>query len=118
MPAQGIGVLTRQTKQFIDQNPTNVVFSRMTKVADGAGGSTTAPTALAPQTVRLVRPQMSESVERRTVGGEVVLPTLVVIAMPTADINRGDTFQYLGLDMEVVWITDMGYELSCEAARR
>lgn len=118
MPKQGMGVLRRQTTYFIEQNPTDLVLSREVKADDGAGGSTTTATDLEVQTVRLVRPAPTTAVERRTIGGEMVKPTLSVVGEYDSDMRRGDTFTYQGLDMEIVWVNDMGYEKVGEAAVR
>lgn len=113
-----MGVLREQTEFFIDQNPIDLVLSRITKVDDGAGGTTEDSVPLDAQKMRLVKPAPSTSVERRTVGGEMVFPTLSVVAQFDADMQRGDTFKYQGLTMEIVWVNDMGYEKIGEAAPR
>lgn len=116
MPRQGISVLTEQTEQFIDENPTDLVLTRNTKVPDGAGGSTTSPTDLDPQTVRVIPQSRLVSVERRTTAGAVVKPDMNLICMPDADVQRGDTFTYNGLKMQVVWVSVLSYEKIAEVA--
>lgn len=108
---QGIVTLTKQTLRFIEENPSEIIFTRKTRVSDGAGGYTTTPTPLDPQVVRVVEQNVAREVERRNVAGEVVRPALAVVAMPYADLSTGDTFPWQGRTAEVVYLTVLPYEL-------
>lgn len=115
---QGSGVLKQQTAQFIMESPSSLAFKRWTKVDDGAGGTTKTSVTLSPQTVRVVQAKENSMVERRTISGEVVRPSLSVVCMPDANITAGDTFTWLGFSVEVVWLTNIGYEIIAEVAVR
>lgn len=118
MRREGTAVERKQTHEFILDNPTELIITRNVKVSDGAGGSTLSPTPLDPQTVRMVPQVRATSVERRTVGGEVVSPDVNMVAEWDADLQVGDTFKYQNLHMEVVWVYDLGYEKMAEVASR
>lgn len=106
----------RQTKRFINENPSTIVFARNTKTPDGAGGFTEIPTNLEPQVVRVVQQRRAIAIERRNSAGEVVNPTITLVCMPYTDVERDDTFKWEGLAAEVVWITDLGYVKHAEVA--
>jgi hypothetical protein len=119
MPKQGMRVLREQTEQFIGENPTSLVLTRSTRTEDGAGGWVNgAPTPLPAQRVRLVPQSASPGVERRTVSGEVVRPDLRIVGMPEFNVAVGDTFTWNTIRMEVVWVSDLGYEKIAEVAAR
>lgn len=115
---EGIGVLREQTKRFIAENPIDIVFTRNVKTPDGAGGTTSAPVSLEPQTVRVIQQASAQSSERRTVSGEMTTPDYKVLTEWDADIAMGDTFEWRNLDAEIVWIIDMPYERTAEIAVR
>lgn len=108
----------RQTKHFIDQNPSTIVFGRNVKTEDGAGGfiDSDGPTPLDPQVVRVVQQRRAVEIERRNSSGEVVNPTITLVCMPSTDVVRGDTFKWQGLNAEVVWVTELGYVKHAEVA--
>lgn len=116
MPRQGMHVLKEQTRRFIDENPLYINLTRNARVSDGAGGYTTTPSALEPQTMRVVPQSRLVSVERRTTGGAMVKPDMNLVCQFNADVQRGDTFTYNGLLMEVIWVNDIGYEKIAEVA--
>lgn len=118
MDTQELAVLRRQTLHYIKSNPSEVIFTRMTKTPDGAGGSSIEPAPQTPQTVRIIQQQQYKDVERRNAAGEVVRPNMTVLAAHDANMLRGDTFVWEGLVMEVVWVTDMKYELVGEVATK
>lgn len=116
---QGQRLLIEQTKQFINESPSEITVTRLTKTADGAGGYTTAPALLAPQTVRLVPLAPSTSVERKTADGEVVTTVYSVVAAPDVDLKEGDAFPINDARHEVILcIIIGGYEVRAEVARR
>jgi hypothetical protein len=115
---QGHLVLIQQTAEFIRDSPTTVILTRRVKANDGAGGSTYTDAPVPAQDVRIVRNDESAAVERENTAGSVVRPEWSMIAMPDADVVRGDVFTYQGLNVEVVWINDLGYELMADVAMR
>lgn len=125
-PIKGLSVMRKQTHAYIMAAPTPVVLRRMTKVSDGAGGYTRTPTPQPEQVVRMIRQNESEATERRNRDGEVVRPQLVMMMEWDGNVHMGDQFDYdpRGVSdpqvhlAEVVWITDMNYELLCEVAFR
>lgn len=119
-PAPGeINVLRRQTEQYIKQNRTDVVLVRHTKVSDGAGGTKSIGDQFQlAQMVRIIQNDETVATERRTVDGESVRPTLNMLCAWDANVQVGDQFEWNGFINEVVYITDMRYELTCEVAVR
>jgi hypothetical protein len=116
---QGVEVLREQTEAFISENPTSLVLTRATPQDDGAGGTLPAyPTPLPAQTVRVVPQAPTSAVERRTVSGEVVKPELRVVGPYNFNVQMGDYFTWNGMRVEVVWITDFGYQKIAEVAVR
>ena len=114
-PAE-LAMLREQTKSYIDYNPSTITLTRNIKVPDGSGGYTTAPTLLAPQVFRVIQQRESAGTESRNVDGEVVDPSLTLLAEWDADVQEGDTFTWRTWTAEVKYVTDMKYELSCELA--
>lgn len=106
----------RQTTRFINENPTELVLTRMTKTDDGAGGYLSEPRDLEPQVVRVVQQRQPSNVERRNADGEVVRPTITLVCHPNTDVQRNDTFTWQGLLAEIVWVTDLVYVLHAEVA--
>lgn len=117
MPRQGLTVERKQTKQFIDQNPTEVVLQRASWVPDGAGGQKPAQwTEVKPQTMRLVPQTLPK--ETRTSAGEMVNVEFIIVAEHNADIKEDDVFVMDNRRYEIVWVYNQnGYELKAEAAR-
>lgn len=119
---RGVGVLRKQTKQFIAENATSVILMRTTMIDDGAGGEVPAsadPTPLDPQDMRIVIKAPNQQVEVRTVGGEVVRPEYSILAEYDADLKAGDSFTHDGTRIEVVFVYSIGdYEKRAEAVRR
>ena len=115
---QGVAIEREQTRKFIAENPVNVVLTRRTKVADGAGGSRDTTLALPAQRMRAIPQRSGVSVERRTVNGVTVTPDLVLQGEHNCDIQRGDWFTYNGIAMEVVWVTTLPYEKLAEVTMR
>jgi len=112
---QGLAVLRRQTKTFIDENPTAIVFTRSTRESDGAGGKRRAvSTPLSPQSVRVVEQNTVVDAHTRNVGGEMLRPNIKIVAAHDDDIIPGDTFMWGTEQVQVTWIWDRKYELLCE----
>jgi hypothetical protein len=84
------------TEAFINENPSPITIIRDTVTDDGAGGRVVSgETELAPQIMRLVgiEPQRGHTlVMLVTRDGEEVVANSTLIAMPDADIRRGDRF--------------------------
>lgn len=116
---QGRRLLVEQTNQFVNENPSDIVVTRHTKVDDGAGGHTTTSALLEPQRARLVPTAPSAAVERRTADGEVLTTLYSVVADPSIDMREGDTFLINGIKHEVVIAVGIGgYEFRAEVVRR
>lgn len=98
----------KATQAFINENPESIVITRRAKVVQPSGGfrySAGAP--LAAQTMRKVAlNRISAAVERVTEDGRTVLPTAALVALPTADLQRGDLFTLDGVPHEVVHVSD------------
>ena len=119
-----LSIMRAHTKQYIAYNPDSIVLTREVRTDDGAGGFTTAgSTPLPPQVFRIIQQRESNGAERRNRDGEVVRPSLVLLAEWDADIKRNDTFPWEGQTAEIVWVQALEtaggtYELSCEVALR
>jgi hypothetical protein len=113
---QGLEVLKKQTHAFIQEDPTPIVLTRHTSTPDGAGGTNESDAPLAPQTMRIVQTEESNTVERTNNQGEVVRPQLRIVAEVYADIIRGDTFVWQGMNCEVVWVMLLQYEKIADVA--
>jgi hypothetical protein len=112
-----LSVQGRMTMRYINDRPTEVVIERVVRADDGAGGTkVSAPTFLGAQTFRIV--DRTTPREFRTADGTVLVAEATVICMPDADILRGDRFTHEGIDREVVWVTDLGYEKLAEVSQR
>lgn len=98
----------KQTEAFINERPIEVIMRRRAKVATTAGGHARGPEVpLPPVTVRKVaQGRIGALTERTTEDGRTVVPTAVVIAMPTADIKRGDHFTFNDIDHEILFVND------------
>lgn len=111
---EGTTVLKEQTKRFIDENPTDIVFTHNARVPDGMGGYTTAPTPVPAQRVRVIQSVSAQATERRTTSGEMVSPDMKILGEWDADIHKDDTFVWNGLNVEVVWVVVLPYEKTAE----
>lgn len=82
----------RQTQAFIDVNPVEVVVTRKAKVPTPAGGFKDGPPApLPPQTMRLCAEQRMKSDQvMATSDGALDNPPWMLVALPGADIRKGD----------------------------
>ncbi len=86
---------TKSTEAFIDENPSEVEFTRSVRVRTSAGGWVDgAISTLPPQRVRLVAQPGYVDDQRVTEAGAISVPRFMVIGMPTVDMKRGDTFVY------------------------
>lgn len=113
--------MRKQTKQYINFNPKTVTLTRPDKASDGAGGTLPAATPLPPQVVRIIQQREGSGTERRNSDGEVVRPSLVLLAEWNADVKEDDFFDWNGMRAEVVYVQKLEtgggtYELSCEVA--
>lgn len=115
---EGVGVLREQTERFIAENPSDIIFTRNTKVEDGMGGHTLDPHPLDSQRVRIIQQVSAQATERRTVSGEMTTPDMKVLAAWDADLEMGDTFEWRDLPVEVIWIVELPYEKTAEVAVR
>lgn len=116
---EGTAVMRKQTKRFIDENPSVITFERNARITDGMGGWLPGdPIPVEPQTVRVVEQVSAQAVERRTSAGEMTSPEFKVVAEWDADIQMNDTMLWNGLTLEVVWIILMPYEKTCDMAVR
>lgn len=108
----------QQTKDFIAEDVDTITLKRPTKVPDGAGGSTTTEQDQQPIQGRMILKRENTGVERRNVDGEVVKVDMVLLTEWSVDVKTGDKFTWEGRSFEVVWTTNMEYELLCEVALR
>lgn len=108
------------TKKSIEMDPAEIVIQRPTKSAGEAGGFDTdaEPVELPPQTVKIYtqgRLWMIE--EESTVGGQSQALMWSCLAEHDADIQRGDSFTWLGKRLVVKFRrpqTTLGYVVSLQ----
>lgn len=108
-----LGIMTAQTKAFIDADYEDIVIEpRETKTSDGAGGWTmVSGPDLAPVRVRLI-PQSDKVPEQSSLEGRRKAPEFVLVALPGADIQRYDRFNWRGNTWEIAQVHDKPeYEL-------
>ena len=102
----------RVTQDFINEHSVVAIPQRSSRVPNGTGGFTHGvPVVQTPQTVRKVGLNSVTGVtERTTVDGELVLVTAMIVALPDANIQVGDslaigpdTFQVLSIAFDPPW---------------
>ena len=89
------------TRRSIDQNPSQVAFTRVGKIPDGAGGWIEDEVTLAPQTVRLFMSSNRGSRDVSQVGGQMQINQAGLLALHNADIRKDDAFEQDGLRYKV-----------------
>lgn len=93
-----------QTREFIQVDPVNLVLRRSAKQADGAGGWIQLPEQnLHPQVVRV----LGTPTPLVTVipDGRQRLVDVSVVGFPNFDVLEGDTFDWLGDEYEITFIS-------------
>ena len=115
---QGSAVLRRQTRQFIAENPTNIMITRTPQVPDGSGGVTSGdPESVGPVTVRIIEGGFPTGA--RSLQGEVETPDFVLIGEYQANIKDGDIFQYGDYTLEVERVMqDKTYKVIAKLEKR
>lgn len=81
------------TRRSIEQNPSQVSLTRMEKVPDGAGGWIENEVTLSGQTVRLFISSSPGSREVSTVGGQMQINQVGLLAEHDADVQKDDSFE-------------------------
>jgi hypothetical protein len=101
-------VLRRQTKQFIEEYPMEILLQRSDMVPDGSGGfkATLGTVPAGAQTFRQVTQATNTGVFRRALDGEEVQPDFVLIGEHDADVRIGDWYMKDGAKHEVVYVRD------------
>lgn len=88
---QNIELHRRHTKMFIDNDPTTITLSGVTKQSDGAGGFTSiADSPKDPITVKMIWPGGTTSGVIQNLDGQDIQCDLVLVAEFGADIQVGD----------------------------
>lgn len=105
-------VLRKQTEKFIQENPSQITLLRETRIPNGKGGYTTTRAPQASQTFRIV-PQQPGSAAR-TMDGDKVAPTFVLIGRWNADVNNNDVFEWDGRTYSVDLVRGSGLSTSYE----
>lgn len=120
-PRREIQVLRKQTKQFINQHPLEVILVRQELMSDGAGGVTHSIIPQEPQIVRLITqlsPGMA-SLSRMTEDGIETRPDYVLLGEWDANMRTHDYFMKDGIKYELVYVReDRRYETWAEVAYR
>lgn len=100
----------RQTDAVISQRPEDVVLVRTTEEDTSAGGTRPGPSvALLGQRGRLLPADKvtNEAPLMTTPDGRQVRPDWMILFMPGADVQAGDTTTVRGHKLEVVAVSDM-----------
>lgn len=120
MKAAEIKIQRRNTREFIEANPSTVILNRLSGITDdGAGGITLsgAPTTQPGQRVRVI-PQ-SNGFQRQSIEGEEIQTTHVIVGDTDVVIQRGDFFWLNDEKIEVTFLWPPNqYEVRAEAASR
>lgn len=111
---EGIATLKKQTRRFINDNPTDIVLMRRVEVEDGAGGFTHTDKPLDPQRMRVVETAGPGGVTSRNVAGSVDRPQRSIIAELDADIQETDKFTYQGMPCVIGYVQMLPYEIIAE----
>lgn len=112
----------RNTRAFIQADPSRVTLIRPTKVLTAAGGHKPGePITLPPQTVRLV--PLSGNVwdrsKQKTDEGNLPDVTFQLVGMPGLDIKKGDHFVWKHDDWEVIHVSpEEGQRISANISLR
>lgn len=109
----------KQVNAWRDARPTELVLTRLTKTADGAGGWIESdPRELDPQVFRIVvfkrrLTQFMDNIEE----GEVANLSYTLVGQPDADIEKGDLFVHEG-NLYVITAVDPDHEVRKVAIAR
>lgn len=106
-----------QTKFFIDQDFSKVVFTRKRKIPDGAGGmKENPPEETYPQKVRVVGAR--NGAVTVTPDGRHVPIHKFIVGLPGIDVQIADTFEHNGQMFEVIGIqNDPPWRVVAESSR-
>lgn len=108
----------KQTRHLIDDQPSDLVLTRLTLEDDGAGGH--APTdddPLDPQTVRIVG--IPGTPVRMVPDGREVIAAKSIVGMPDLDVEIGDVFVIDSYSYEIVMVSrEPGWRTIAQAAER
>ena len=109
----------RNAAAYIMTEPTSVAVVPRERTPDGSGGWVwTDPAPLDPQVVRVITPGQT-GVERHTVDGRAVSPTLFIMGSWDANIKSGYTFDLDGDPCEIVFVLpDIQHCVMAEAIKR
>lgn len=103
-----LNVCRKQTVAFIQQNPTNITFSRPTRMSNGKGGWTTTPVPVAVQELRMILASQGSAIASRNIDGEEVQPAFVLIGRWDADVSGNDTFMHDSRSYSVMYVRGAG----------
>lgn len=124
MPRDNIKLLKRQTDEFIEANPMDVLLRYSDLTKDDTGGWTASDDEPRnngrPQRARLVSQLTgAQGLVRETVDGREVQASHVLIGEHDMDIGIGDKFTMNTKDYEVIWVReDRRYETWAEVHYR
>lgn len=105
MKTTDISIGENLTRQFIDEEPVDVIMIRRTKTPTSAGGyKWTNPVPQAKQTMRKLRAK-AEGARRVTSDGKVIVPSAILVGVLDANIRRFDLVGIDDVTHEVVWVT-------------
>lgn len=113
-------LLRKQTAQFIAANQSNITLKRPAYVDDNQGGEINDHDDLiAEQPLRLIAQASGrQSLESRTIDGQVITPNYVLLGKYTANMENGDWFTVDGIRHDVVFVRpDKRYEVVGEVMR-
>lgn len=97
------------TEQTIAMNPSTIELIRTGRISDGAGGWTEGPVDVEAQTFRRY---LSNATSRdiSSEGGELHIKMWELLGAWDADIKRGDTFEFDGVQHKVVTVNPIRYK--------
>ena len=107
------------TAAFIGADISEITLTPVEYVSNGSGGrKRTDSPARPPQSMRLI-PQGVGTPERTTIDGVAAQPTMVLLGVWDAGMERGDRFVHNGIRYEVVFVHDKrDYQVKGEVITR
>lgn len=117
MKAAELKVAIHQTWAFIQADAISVSLNRKTTAPDGKGGLTVTVVTVSPQTFRIIPARTRSTAQTYTQGtGEVIASKdFILMAMPDADVQRLDYFEYEGRAFQISYVQPVRtYETLCQ----
>lgn len=101
----------RQTRGYIEADPSSIVLTRNERVKTETGGWRDQETLLPAQTFKFLPASLAQQYTTPAVGGRATVSQDQLLGVWNADIKAGDTFTHEGEDYEVQEISRLSYRI-------